>query len=83
METTQTTSMNPFAPYTQMEFNELKSVLAGITTHIPNDKMSWIWNNFKKVTNSNESQPCSCGSAAGHWKRAVETLREFVTKVEA
>lgn len=78
----ETTTMNPFAPYTQSEFNELKAVLAEITTHIPNDKMSWVWNNFKKVTNSNETQPCSCGSAASHWKRAVETLRNFVTKAE-
>ena len=78
----ETTTMNRYAPYTEMEFNEVKEVLANITTHIPSDKMSWIWNNYKKVTNSTEPQPCSCGSAAGHWKRAVETLRDFVTKVE-
>jgi hypothetical protein len=80
METT--TSMNPYAPYTQMEFNELKTILESITTHIPNDKMGWVWSNYLKVTNTREPQPCSCGSAAGHWRRAVDGLRDFVNKVE-
>ena len=74
--------MNPYAPYTQMEFNELKTVLESITTHIPNDKMGWVWSNYLKVTNTREPQPCSCGSAAGHWRRAVEGLKDFVKQVE-
>ena len=77
----ETTSMNPYAPYTQMEFNEMKAILDTITTHIPNDKMGWVWSNYLKVTNTREPQPCSCGSAAGHWKRAVEGLRDFANKV--
>jgi len=81
METT--TSMNPYAPYTEMEFNELKAIVDGITTHIPNDKMGFIWNNYKKITNSNEAQPCSCGSAAGHWRRAVDEIRNFITQVQS
>lgn len=75
--------INKYHPYTEAEYNELKSVLNEISTHIPHDKMSWIWNNFKKVANTNETQPCSCGSAAGHWRRAVDTLRDFVTKVDS
>lgn len=75
--------VNPYHPYTQDEYNEVKRVLNDITTHIPNDKMSWVWSNYLKVTKTTEPQPCSCGSAAGHWRRAVEGLREFVTKVEA
>jgi hypothetical protein len=78
----ETTSMNPYAPYTQMEFNELKTILESISTHIPNDKMGWVWSNYLKVTNTREPQPCSCGSAAGHWRRAVDGLRDFVNKVE-
>ena len=73
---------NKFAPYTEEEYRELKQITDGITTHIPNDKMGWVWNNYKKITGSNETQPCSCGSAAGHWKRAVEEIRNFIIKVE-
>lgn len=75
--------MNRYAPYTQPEYIELKGILDSITTHIPNDKMTWVWNNYLKVTNTREPQPCSCGSAAGHWKRAVDGLRDFVNQVEA
>ncbi len=78
----ETTTMNPYAPYTEVEFNELKTIVDGITTHIPNDKMGFVWNNFKKITGSTEPTPCSCGSAAGHWRRAVDGLRDFVNKVE-
>lgn len=79
----ETTTMNRYAPYTQPEYIELKGILDSITTHIPNDKMTWVWNNYLKVTNTREPQPCSCGSAAGHWKRAVDGLRDFVNQVEA
>ena len=79
----ETTTMNPYAPYTQAEYIELKGILDTITTHIPNDKMGWVWNNYLKITNTKEPQPCSCGSAAGHWRRAVDGIRDFVNKVEA
>ena len=79
----ETTTMNPYAPYTQAEYIELKGILDTITTHIPNDKMGWVWNNYLKITNTREPQPCSCGSAAGHWRRAVDGIRDFVNKVEA
>ena len=75
--------MNPYAPYTQAEYIELKGILDTITTHIPNDKMGWVWNNYLKITNTREPQPCSCGSAAGHWRRAVDGIRDFVKQVEA
>lgn len=76
-------TLNPYHPYTEAEYNELKAVLELISTHIPNDKMGYVWSNYLKVTKTTEPQPCSCGSAAGHWRRAVEGLRDFVTKVES
>lgn len=72
-----------YLPYTQSEYNELKGILESITTHIPTDKMGFIWSNYLKVTKTTEPQPCSCGSASGHWRRAVDGLRDFVTKVES
>lgn len=75
--------INPYHPYTEAEYTELKTILETITTHIPNDKMGWVWNNYKRVANTTEPQPCSCGSAAGHWRRAVDSLKDFVNKVES
>jgi hypothetical protein len=86
METNTTTIppeyFNKYLPYTEAEFNELKSIMDTITTHIPSDRMGWIWGNHNRILKTNESQPCSCGSAAAHWVRAAETIRNFITKVE-
>ena len=86
METITTTIppeyFNRYLPYTQAEYVELKSTIDAIGHHIPNDKMHYIWNNHNRILNTNEQTPCSCGSAAAHWKRAVETIRSFITKVE-
>lgn len=84
---TNTTTIPPeyfdrYLPYTEVEYMELKSILDAISTHIPTDKMSFIWNNYKKITGSKEATPCSCGSAAGHWRRAVDEIRNFIDKVE-
>jgi hypothetical protein len=84
METTVTTipPEHTFFPYTKEEFIELRSIMKDITTHIPNDRMGWVWNNHTKISGTNEPQPCSCGSAAGHWKRAAETIRNFISTKE-
>lgn len=71
-----------FYPYTPLEYAELKEIIQSITTHIPTDKMSWIWNNHNKISKTQEPQPCSCGSAAGHWRRATDTIRNFVASIE-
>jgi hypothetical protein len=75
--------INKYLPYTEQEYMELKNIMSSITTHIPNDKMGWIWNNHNNILKTNEPQPCSCGSAANHWVRATETIRNFILKVES
>lgn len=71
-----------YYPYSEVEYLELKSIINSITTHIPTDRMGWIWDNYKRITKSTEPQPCSCGSAAGHWRRATDTIRNFVENTE-
>jgi hypothetical protein len=74
--------MEKYLPYTESEYKEVKEVIDSISTHIPHDRMGWIWSNHNKILNTNEGQPCSCGSAANHWIRAVNTIKDFVSKVE-
>lgn len=83
MEATATT-LPPmkYWPYDESEYMELKDIIGQITTHIPTDRMSWIWSNHNKISKTNEPQPCACGSAAGHWQRATQTIRNFVENVE-
>jgi len=80
-----TTTIPPsdiYWPYSEAEYIELKTIMNDITTHIPHDRMGWVWSNHNRILGTNETQPCSCGSAAGHWKRAAETIRNFISQKE-
>lgn len=63
----------------ETELNELKDVLAQITTRIPEDKAGYVWNTYNQITGGREPQPCMCQSSAGHWVRAINTLRNYIT----
>lgn len=69
---------NKYAPLTEQEFIELRDNLTQIGAYLPEQLMGYIWSNFNRVRGTNENQPCGCASAGGHWKRAVEGLREWV-----
>ena len=86
METATTTMpdfISRYLPYTEDEYNELKSVMKDIVTHIPNDRMGWIWGNHNNILSTNEPRPCSCGSAAGLWIKAAGTIRNFIEQIES
>jgi len=75
--------MKDYKPYTEAEYVELKSIMKDIITHIPNDRMGWVWSNHNKIANTTEPQPCSCGSAAANWIRAADTIRNFILQIES
>jgi len=61
------------------QMKELKEVMEGITTHIPENRMGYIWNTYNIVTGGNKGpQPCACASAAKYWRAAVDELRTYV-----
>lgn len=66
--------------FTPEEFKELKQTIDGITTHLPDNHgmLSYIWNNYKRISGDNAPQPCSCASAGKYWKVAVDTIRSYV-----
>ena len=45
--------------------------------------MGWVWGNHNRILKTNEPQPCACGSAATHWQRATQTIRNFIQNVES
>ena len=71
-------SENKYSPLSETEFQELKAILEQIGAYLPDNQMNYIWGNFNKLRGENENQPCGCPSAGGHWRRAVEYLREWV-----
>jgi hypothetical protein len=75
----------PYHPYTKEEYLELKETFENnVTQYLPDNLADWAWNNYKRINNTNEPKPCTsgCGGAAAHWRKATETIREFINKVE-
>jgi len=64
--------------YTNEDFKSLVETLDTIGNYLPDDKIGYVWSNYQKIANTTEGQPCSCGSSAGLWKKAVDTIRTYV-----
>lgn len=64
--------------YTNEDFKLLRETIQSITSHIPEQQAGYVWNNYKAISGSNENQPCMCGSSAGLWRKAVDTIREYI-----
>lgn len=64
--------------YTNEEFSSLKETADSIVHTIPTHLTDWVWDNYRKISGSIESKPCSCGSAAGLWKKGVDTIKNYI-----
>ncbi len=69
-----------YYPLSVDEFKELATTIDSITTHVPGNLVGYIWSKFNRIRGTQEAQPCTCSSAARHWARAVDGLREFVNQ---
>lgn len=66
------------AKFTEQEVSEIKETIDSIGVHLDTNKADWVWNKYTKIIDKAEKKPCLCGKSAGHWRRAVETIRAFV-----
>jgi hypothetical protein len=66
--------------FTEEEYQQLKDLVARTKDYLQDGDLTLVWNSYKKITNSQENQPCGCGSAAGLWKKAVDNIKEYVTQ---
>jgi hypothetical protein len=64
--------------YTYEEIAELKEFITNLGMNLPEDKLTYVWSNYKRIADVNEPQPCSCQSSSGLWIKAVDTIRNFV-----
>lgn len=60
------------------EFDQLRSVMDTITTHIPEHQTGYIWDMYNKIDGNHGARPCMCSSAAKYWKAAVDTLNNYI-----
>ena len=74
---------NKYHPLTESEYLELKSKIDSIKDYLPESLLGYTWGNYKKISGSNENQPCGCKSAGGLWLKAVTILREYLNKVDS
>ena len=56
---------------------QLKNELSQIGAYLPENKVPYIWDTFNHIRGEQEMRPCTCASAAGHWKRAIDFLHDY------
>ena len=59
------------------ELQILKDTLKDIGAYLPENKAPYIWDTFNHIREEQEPRPCTCASAGGHWKRAVDFLHDY------
>lgn len=69
---------NKYAPLTEQEYNEMADFILNLGAYLPDNKAGWVWATFNKLRDINETQPCTCSSSAGHWRRAVDYIFNWV-----
>jgi hypothetical protein len=69
--------------FTIEEYQKLKETAEGIKDYLPENLLPYIWDNYRIISgNIEEPRPCSCASAAGHWKKAVDTIKNYIREVD-
>jgi hypothetical protein len=69
--------------FTEEEYQKLKDTAKDIKDYLPEHLLPYIWDNYRIISgNIEEPRPCSCGSAAAHWKKAVDSIRNYINEVE-
>jgi hypothetical protein len=68
--------------YTEQEYKELKDFVSGLKDWLPEDKMSYVWDNYLKINGHQEPKPCGCKTAAGLWAKAVNRIKEYINEQE-
>ena len=74
---------NKYHPLTEAEYLELKSKIDSIKDYLPEMLLGYTWDNYKRITGSQENQPCSCKTSGKLWLKAVTVLRDYLNKVDS
>lgn len=65
--------------FTKEEKIEIREYIIGMNGKINKGNFRFIWDNYKKLTDTKESEPtCTCGGMMKHWDKAVNALWKMV-----
>ena len=65
------------------EYQKLKDSIKDVKDYLPENLLPYIWDNYRIISgNIEEPRTCSCGSAAGLWKKAVDTIKNYIREVD-
>ena len=64
--------------YTEEELKELKTTMSSMGGYLPKDLTGYIWDNYKRITNSKENQPCTCPSSGKLWQKAINAINTYL-----
>jgi hypothetical protein len=64
--------------FTNEEFRSILELSNSIQSHIPLDRTNQVWDLYRRINNTTENQPCNCGSAAQHWLKAINSIRDYI-----
>lgn len=73
---------NKYHPLTEEAFIELRDFIKSVGAYLPENKAQYVWNTYNAIRGESEMQPCTCASAGGHWKRAIDHLWNWVKERE-
>jgi hypothetical protein len=69
--------------FTEEEYQKLKETVEGINNYLPDNLLPYIWDNYRIISgNIEEPRPCGCASAANHWIKAVDTIKNYIREVD-
>ena len=68
--------------HTEEEIQEIKDILRPMlaTGKFYKEQADWLWNNYKAITGSRESQPCTCPRAGHLWIKAMNEIQNYINK---
>ena len=65
-------------PFTNEEFQDMAINVNEIRSFIKEELVHMVWHWYCKIEGKELPKPCTCASAAGQWKKAVDTIREYI-----
>jgi hypothetical protein len=70
-----------YSPLSFEDYQKVNQIVSEVSTNIPPNYINAVWHYHNAILGTKENKPCSCASSAKHWIRAMETLRNYVKRV--
>lgn len=69
-----------YKPFDENTYIEIKEVLSTVTDSFDSKYANILWHWCTQIRGQKERQPCTCGSAAGHWRRCIDDIQKWINE---